>query len=92
MKQKPESVHYVYMAECCDGSLYTGWTTDVEERIKMHNSGRGAKYTRSRLPVRLVYWERLSDKSEALKRECAIKKLRRGKKEALIRSQMKNEG
>lgn len=73
------------MVECADGSLYTGWTTDLEERIKTHNSGQGAKYTRSRLPVKLVYFEEAEDRSAALKREAAIKKLTRSKKELLIK-------
>lgn len=73
------------MVECSDGSLYTGWTTDVEARIAAHNSGSGAKYTRSRLPVKLVYSEELEDRSAALKREAAIKKMTREKKELLIK-------
>lgn len=76
---------FVYMVECRDGSLYTGWTTDVEERIKTHNEGTGAKYTRSRLPVRLVYFEEVDSRSAALKREAAIKKLTREKKLKLIK-------
>ena len=75
--------HYVYMVECADGSLYTGWTTDLAARIEAHNSKKGAKYTRSRLPVRLVYFEEYTDKSEALKREAAIKRLSREEKQAL---------
>ncbi len=75
---------FVYIVECADGSLYTGWTTDVEERIKTHNSGSGAKYTRSRLPVKLVYFEEAENKSAALKREAAIKKLTRIQKQKLI--------
>lgn len=75
---------FVYMLECADGSLYTGWTTDLEDRVRMHNSGSGAKYTRSRLPVKLVYFEEVEDRSAALKREAAIKKLTRRKKELLI--------
>lgn len=71
---------FVYMLECSDGSLYTGWTTDLEARVATHNSGEGAKYTRSRRPVKLVYFEELPDKSSALKREAAIKKLTRAKK------------
>ncbi len=79
-----EGQHYVYVLKCRDGSLYTGWTTHIEERVKTHNSGRGAKYTRSRLPVELVYYEKLADKSEALKRERAIKALTKEQKEKLI--------
>ena len=76
---------FVYIVECCDGSYYTGWTTDVEARVKTHNSGEGAKYTRSRLPVRLVSFEQLENRSAALKREAAIKKLTRVQKERLIK-------
>ena len=72
------------MVECCDGSLYTGWTTDVEKRIEAHNSGKGAKYTRGRRPVKLVYTEEFPTKEEALSREAAIKKLTPGKKRQLI--------
>ena len=75
---------YVYIVECRDGTYYTGWTTDPQERLKTHNSGKGAKYTRSRLPVRLVYLEACSSKEEAMKREYAIKHLRREQKEKLI--------
>ena len=74
----------VYMVLCGDNTLYTGIAADVERRIRVHNSGQGAKYTRSRLPVRLVYKEEGLTKSEALKREIAIKKLTRKEKEALI--------
>lgn len=80
------SESYVYILECRDGTYYTGWTTDVEARVKTHNSGNGAKYTRSRLPVKLVYFEQVEDRSAALKREAAIKKLTRSKKEALVKS------
>jgi len=75
---------YVYMLRCRDGSLYTGFTDDVSRRVSVHNSGKGAKYTKSRLPVRLVYEEQLPDKSSALRREIAIKQLSKAKKEALI--------
>lgn len=76
---------YVYIVKCSDGTYYTGWTTDVPRRIQAHNSGAGAKYTRSRLPVSLVYQEQLPDRSAALKREAAIKKLTRLQKENLIK-------
>lgn len=76
---------YVYMVRCRDGSLYTGWTTDVERRVAAHNAGQGAKYTRSRLPVALVYWEAAEDRNAALRREAAIKKLSRAGKERLIK-------
>ena len=75
---------YVYMLRCGDGSLYTGSTNDLPRRFAAHQSGKGAKYTRSRLPVEPVYWEEAEDKSAALRREAAIKRLRRLQKEALI--------
>lgn len=77
---------FVYMLRCKDGSLYTGWTNDLEHRLAMHNSGRGAKYTCGRGPLKLVYSEELPDKEAALRRECAIKKLRREQKLALLQS------
>lgn len=76
--------NYVYMVECGDHTLYTGWTTDLVHRLKVHNDGRGAKYTKARRPVKLVYFEELPDKSQALKREYAIKQMTRKQKEALI--------
>lgn len=75
---------YTYILECKDKSLYCGYTTDLEARINTHNEGKGAKYTKSRLPVRLVYQESFETKSEALKREIAIKKLTREEKLKLI--------
>jgi len=75
---------FVYMLRCRDGSLYTGYTDDVWRRLETHRSGKGAKYTRSRLPVTLVYQEELPDKSAALKREAAIKRLTRREKLQLI--------
>ena len=77
---------FVYMLRCKDGSLYTGWTNDLEHRLAMHNSGRGAKYTRGRGPLELVDSEELPDKEAALRRECAIKKLRREQKLALLQT------
>ena len=77
---------FVYMLRCKDGSLYTGWTNDLKHRLAMHNSGRGAKYTRGRGPLKLVYSEELPDKEAALRRECAIKKLRREQKLALLQT------
>lgn len=74
---------YVYMVRCRDNSLYTGSTNDLSRRIQVHNSGKGAKYTKSRLPVTLVYREEYPDKSTALKRECEIKRLTKAKKEQL---------
>ena len=75
---------FVYMLRCRDGSLYTGYTDDVARRLAVHQSGKGAKYTRSRLPVELAYQEELPDKSSALRREIAIKKLTRQQKLALV--------
>lgn len=75
---------YTYILVCGDGSLYTGWTNDLEKRVKAHNAGRGAKYTRSHRPVRLAYFESFATKEEALVREAAIKKLTRAQKLALI--------
>ena len=76
----------VYMLECADGSLYTGWTNNLEKRLEDHNLGRGAKYTRAHLPVVLVYYESFPTKEEAMKREAAIKRLSRPQKERLISS------
>ena len=75
---------YVYMLRCRDNSLYTGYTDDPERRLMVHNAGKGAKYTRSRLPVALAYQEQCPDKSAALKREFALKRLSKPEKEALI--------
>lgn len=77
-------MNFVYMLRCADGSLYTGWTTDLEQRLAAHNSGRGSKYTRSRLPVELVYWERCETRGQAMSREARIKRLRREEKLALL--------
>jgi putative endonuclease len=75
---------FVYILRCSDGTLYTGYTTNIEDRIKIHNSGKGAKYTRGRLPVELEYYETYESKSEALKREIQIKSLTKTKKLKLI--------
>ena len=77
----------VYILECGDGTLYTGITDDLERRLAAHGAGRGAKYTRGRGPLTLRYAETLPDKSAALKRECALKRLRRGEKLELIAEQ-----
>lgn len=76
---------YVYMLKCSDNSIYTGYTDSLEERVKKHNSGKASKYTRSRLPVQIVYSEECNDKSTALKREIAIKALSRENKLKLIK-------
>lgn len=82
--EKEKYAAYTYMVECSDGTLYTGWTNDLEKRMKSHNLGTGAKYTRSRLPVRLVYYEAFISKKEAMKREYAIKQLSKKDKLSLI--------
>lgn len=76
--------NYVYIVKCNDGTLYTGWTNNLEKRIKDHNDGKGAKYTKSRRPVVLEYYEKFETKEEAMSREYAIKKLNRKQKEVLI--------
>lgn len=78
---------YVYILRCNDNTLYTGFTVDLERRIKTHNKGMGAKYTRGRLPVELVYKEEYKTKSEALKRECTLKKLNRIQKLKIIKGE-----
>ena len=75
----------VYMLECRDGSLYTGWTVDLAARVAAHNNGTGARYTRSRRPVRVVYWEEVPDRSAALRREAALRRLPSATKLALTR-------
>jgi len=77
-------MNYVYILECADGSYYTGWTNSLSKRIKTHSAGKGAKYTRSRLPVRLIYREKHPTPTDARKREAQIKKLTREEKELLI--------
>jgi len=75
---------FCYILECADGSYYTGWSVDPARRLRVHNAGRGARYTRSRRPVRLVYVEELPDRASAMRRERQIKGLTRKRKEALI--------
>lgn len=86
MKAKETTEHFAYMLRCADGTIYSGYSTDPNRRVKTHNSGQGAKYTRSRLPVELVFTERFSAKGEALRREAALKKLSHAEKLALISS------
>jgi putative endonuclease len=76
--------YYCYILECSDGTFYTGWSTEPERRERQHNAGRGARYTRDRRPVRLVYVEELPDKPSALRRELKIKTFPREKKKKLI--------
>jgi len=75
---------YVYIVECVDGTLYTGWSSRPIQRIAAHNAGKGAKYTRGRRPVKLMYLERMEDKSAGLVREAQIKKLKAEEKRSLI--------
>ena len=78
--------NYVYILRCADGTFYTGWTNDLPGRVQAHNNGIGGKYTRSRLPVELIYYEEYEDKREAQRREYAIKRLSREEKGRLIES------
>ena len=78
--------NYIYILRCADGTLYTGWTNDLEKRLAAHQSGKGGKYTRARLPVELVHSERFDTKQEAMHREWEIKQLTREEKLALIES------
>jgi predicted GIY-YIG superfamily endonuclease len=75
---------WVYMLRCCDGSLYTGWSTDVQRRLASHRAGRGGRYTASRLPVELVMARAMTDRSAAMREEARIKRLPRAAKIALI--------
>ncbi|HEY62791.1 MAG: GIY-YIG nuclease family protein [Anaerolineales bacterium] len=77
---------FCYIVECADGTFYTGWSTDPNRRLHEHNKGRGARYTRSRRPVKLVYLEDCSSRSIAMRREKAIKRLSRIKKQSLIQT------
>lgn len=83
MEKEAEERAYVYMVRCAGGQLYTGWTNDPGARLHAHKSGKGAKSTRAMGAVRFAYLERCADKSDALKREAALKKLTKAKKEAL---------
>ena len=82
--------YFCYILECSDGTFYTGWTTDPLRRTKTHNAGRGARYTRTRVPVLLVYTEELPDRAAAMKREIVIKKLDHARKQKLIQDQLEN--
>ena len=77
-------MNYTYIVRCSDGSYYTGWINNLEKRIQDHNSGHGAKYTKSRRPVELVYYEEFETKEEAMRREYAVKKMKRRQKTELI--------
>ncbi len=77
-------MNYTYIVQCSDGSLYTGWTNDLEKRIRAHNDGKGAKYTKSRRPVSLAYYEGFRTKEEAMRREWEIKHMSREEKVKMI--------
>lgn len=85
-KQNQHQGNYTYIVKCSDETLYIGWTNNLKKRLEAHNSGKGAKYTKNRRPVELVYFEEYDTKQEAMKREYAIKQLSRQKKLALIHS------
>ena len=82
-------MNYTYILKCKDGSLYTGWTNDLERRVAAHNTGKGAKYTKARRPVELVYFEEFETKEQAMKREYAIKQMARKDKLELVRRKEK---
>ena len=82
-------MNYTYILKCKDGSLYTGWTNDLEQRVAAHNTGKGAKYTIARRPVELVYFEEFETKEQAMKREYAIKQMARKDKLELVRRKEK---
>ena len=77
-------MNYAYILRCSDGTLYSGWTNNLEKRLAVHNSGKGAKYTKTRLPVELVYFEEFESKSQAMSREAQFKQLNREQKLKLI--------
>ena len=83
--KKQDSQWYVYILECGDGTYYTGMTDDLQRRFAQHQNGTGAKYTRGRGPLNMVYWETVATRSDALRREYAIKHMTRADKIALIR-------
>lgn len=82
-------MNYVYIVECSDGTFYTGWTNDLEKRIDMHSKGIGAKYTRGRGPVKLIYHEEFEDKKLAMKREYEIKQFSKKQKILLVKAHLK---
>ena len=84
-------MHYTYMLQCKDGTYYIGYTNDLKKRVKAHNEGKGAKYTKGRGPVELIYYEEYEEKSQAMRREWEIKQMSREEKSALIRSQIVNK-
>ena len=89
MTDLEHAYNYTYILRCGDGSLYTGWTNDLEQRVAAHNTGKGAKYTKARRPVELVYFEEFETKEQAMKREYAIKQMARRDKLELVRRKEK---
>lgn len=85
-------MNYTYILECADGTYYTGWTNNLEKRLNDHNEGKGAKYTKARRPVSLIYYEEFQTKEDAMRREYAIKHMTRSAKVCLIRTSEKNRG
>lgn len=81
-------MNYVYIIKCCDNTLYTGWTNNIEKRFKAHTEGKGAKYTKGRGPLELVYYEKFEDKRTAMRREYEIKKLTKKEKLKLINKEI----
>ena len=79
-------MYYTYLARCADGSLYTGYTNNLEKREKAHNSGKGSAYTRSRLPIKIVYFEAFKTRSAAMKREYKVKQMTKKWKETLVKT------
>lgn len=84
--------NYTYLLQCADGTLYCGWTNRLKERVEAHNQGRGAKYTRGRRPVHLVYYEKFATKKEAMQREAAVKRMTRQEKLRLIENAVTVQG
>lgn len=91
-RERDPNMNYTYLVRCRDGSLYCGWTNRLDARVKAHNDGTGAKYTRCRRPVELVYYETFSTKEEAMSRESAIKRLSRKQKLNLIANFEREQG
>ena len=84
MKKQKEEKNFTYILKCSDGTFYTGWTNELKKRLKAHNEGKGAKYTKTRRPVALQYYEVFASREEAMRREYQIKRLPRKRKEELI--------
>ncbi len=84
--------NYTYLLRCADGTLYCGWTNDLEKRVAAHNAGAGAKYTKTRRPVKLAYYETFATKQEAMRREAEIKRLTRREKLVLIETKKQMSG